>query len=86
MVKSQDNLSLVHDRDKEFVSSPNHLEQLGPYPVSYPVGTGALSIVVERPGRNTGLSTPFCSEAENACSCIISTPPYAFMRLCLINL
>ena len=53
--------SLIHDRDKEFVSSANYPEQPGPYPASYPVGTGALSIVVEWPGHKNGHTAPFCS-------------------------
>jgi hypothetical protein len=46
----------------------------GAHPASYPVGTGALSPGIKRPGREADHSPPTSAEVKNA-----STPPYAFM-------
>jgi hypothetical protein len=43
-------------------------------PSSYPMGTGALSLGVKRPGREANHSPPSSAEVKNAWSCT-STPP-----------
>jgi hypothetical protein len=48
------------------------------HPTSYPMGTGALSLGVKRPGREVGRSLPTSAEVKKMCI-YTSTPPYAFM-------
>jgi hypothetical protein len=56
----------------------------GVLPTSYPMGSGALSPGVKRPGREADHSPP--ANAEDKKTWIyISTPPYAFMAWYLIS-
>jgi hypothetical protein len=53
-------------------------------PASYPMGTGALSLDLKRPGREADHSPPSSAEFENAWS-YTSTPQYVFMAWCLVK-
>jgi hypothetical protein len=50
----------------------------GAHPASYPMGTGALSPGVKRPGREADHSPPTSAEV-NKTWIYTSTPPYVFM-------
>jgi hypothetical protein len=56
----------------------------GVHPTSYPMGTGALSPGLKRPGRETDHSPPASAKVKKTWVCT-STPPYTFMMQCLIN-
>jgi hypothetical protein len=60
-----------------------HRVQWGP-PTSYPMGTGALSLGMKRPGREADDSPPSSAEIKNAWS-YTSTPPYVFMAWCVVK-
>jgi hypothetical protein len=55
----------------------------GAHPASYPMGTGALSLGIKRPGRAADHSPPFSDEVKNAWS-YTSFPQYAFMAWCSV--
>jgi hypothetical protein len=60
-------------------SSPLRPDRLwGPHPASYPMGTGALSPELKRPGREADHSPPTSAEVKKMWI-VTSTPPYAFM-------
>jgi hypothetical protein len=50
----------------------------GAHPASYPMGTGALTQGVKRPGSEADQSTPASAEVKKKWI-YTSTPPYAFM-------
>jgi len=56
----------------------------GAYPASYPMGTGALSLGVKRPGREADHSPPSSSEVKNAWN-YDSNPQYVFKAWCLVK-
>jgi hypothetical protein len=59
-------------------TSPRHPDRLWGPPNLYPLGTGALSPGVKRPGREADHSPPTSVEIKNTWV-YTSTPPYAFM-------
>jgi hypothetical protein len=50
----------------EFFSRHHVQPSSGAHPDSYPMGTGALSLEVKRPGRETNHSPPSSAEVKNA--------------------
>jgi len=56
----------------------------GALPVSYPVGTGALSPAVKRPGHEADHSPTSSAEVKLAWS-YTSTRPYVFTAWCLVE-
>jgi hypothetical protein len=56
----------------------------GSHPASYPMGTGAVSLGIKRPGRKVDHSPPSSAEVKNAWS-YTSTLQYVFMTWCLIK-
>jgi hypothetical protein len=56
----------------------------GVNPTSFPVGIGALSLEVKRPGREADYSPPASAEAKNMWI-YTSTPQYAFMAERLVK-
>jgi len=55
----------------------------GAHPASYPKGTSALSLAVERPGREADLP-PSSAEVKNAWSYTFA-PQHVFMAWCLVK-
>jgi hypothetical protein len=54
----------------------------GAHPASYPMSTGAISLAVKRPGRETDHLPPSKPRSKNARSCT-STPRNTFVEWCL---
>jgi hypothetical protein len=65
-------LKKKHRDNFTFYLSPRP-ERSGAHPASYPIGTGALSLRVKRPGREADHSPPSSAEVKNAWS-YTSTP------------
>jgi hypothetical protein len=56
----------------------------GAHLASYPVGAGALSLGVKRPGHEADYSSTSSVEVKDAWSCTF-TPQYAFMAWCSVK-
>jgi hypothetical protein len=64
--------------ESEMFTSPHSPDRLWAHPVSYPMGTGALSSGVKRQGREADDSAPTSDEAKKTWI-YTSTPPYIFL-------
>jgi hypothetical protein len=77
-----DDRGTILGKGKGFYIRPRIQIGSGAHPVSYPVGTGALSPGEHRPGHEADQSPPPSTEIKKEWS-YTSTTPYVFMAWCL---
>jgi hypothetical protein len=71
-------------RQEQRAFSFRHRVQTDSVASSYQTGTGGAFLEVRRPERETNHSLPSSVEVKNTWN-YTSTPPYAFMSLCLVK-